>query len=144
MDCKFDTALLHDYLEGTIDDLDRIFVDEHIKVCKKCKKELTMLKLLFWELNEIDTDEIELPAEMESIREKAIDNIMVDDNRNFSVRKFLEFQKKSLENSSIYMSFLPGKKFLKKSIKKSSSLIYNASGKAIKKSIKIIQSRSQT
>ena len=144
MDCKFDTALLHDYLEGTIDDLDRIFVDEHIKVCKKCKKELTMLKLLFWELNEIDTDEIELPAEMESIREKAIDNIMVDDNSNFSVRKILEFQKKSLENSSIYMNFLPGKKFLKKSIKKSSSLIYNASGKAIKKSIKIIQSRSQT
>jgi len=70
MDCKFDAALLHDYLEGTIDDLDRIFVEEHIKVCKKCKRELTMLKLLFWELNEINDDEIALPIELELIREK--------------------------------------------------------------------------
>lgn len=142
MDCKFDTALLHDYLEGTIDDLDRIFVDEHIKVCKKCRKELTMLKLLFWELNEINAAEIELPAELELIREKTIDNIMVDDNSDFGVRKLLELQKKNIENSNMYMNYLPGKKFLEKGIKKSSSFIYSASGKAIKKSIKIIQSRS--
>lgn len=142
MDCKFDAALLHDYLEGTIDELDRIFVDEHIKVCRKCKKELTMLKLLFWELNEINDDEIDLPAELELIREKTIDNILDGAHEEFGIKKILELQKKNMENSSVYINFIPGKKLLKKGIKNTSSLIFNASGKAIKKSIKIIHSRS--
>jgi len=142
MDCKFDAALLHDYLEGTIDDLDRIFVEEHIKVCKKCKRELTMLKLLFWELNEINDDEIALPIELELIREKTIDNILDGVDEDFGIKKLLELQKKHMENSSIYINFIPGNKLLRKGIKNTSSFIYNASGKAIKKSIKIIQSRS--
>jgi hypothetical protein len=142
MDCKFDAALLHDYLEGTIDDLEKIFVDEHLKVCRKCKKELTLLKLLFWELEGISDEDIELPVELEYIREKAVDNIMADESEGFGIKKLLNLQKKNLETSNMYINYIPGKDLFEKGIKKSSSILYNASEKALKKSIKIIQSRS--
>lgn len=141
MECKFDTALLQDYAEGTIDDLEKIFVDEHLKVCRKCKKELTHLKLLFWELEGINDEEIDIPHELESIRENIVDSILADENEGFGIKKLLSIQKNNLETSNMYINYIPGKDLFQKGVKKSSSILYNASGKAIKKGIKIIQSR---
>ncbi len=51
MNCKLDRVLLQDLLEDIIDPVEKLVVEEHLKICKECRKELTELKLLFWDLN---------------------------------------------------------------------------------------------
>jgi len=38
MQCKFDQDLLQHYVDGTIGDLERVFAEEHLKVCPECQE----------------------------------------------------------------------------------------------------------
>ena len=142
LDCKFEPELLQKYVEGTIEPLEKVFVEEHIKVCRSCKKELTEIKLLFWELENIDEGEIEIPAEINNIREAVIDQVLDMETSGDRIKNFISHQKKALESMSTFINFIPGTEQGKKLVKKAPSLIYRASGMAFKGSLKIINSRS--
>lgn len=109
MRCSFDQNLLHDYLENTIEPLEKIILLEHLKVCKECRQELTELKLLYWEFNSLP--DIDLPIETMSVKESVINKIKKDqikDNDKYSFKNYISTQSSALESASIFLRFIPG------------------------------------
>lgn len=91
MECKFDIDLIQEYVEGTIEPLEKIFVEEHLKVCRKCRKELNQFKLLQYELENLEEPE-EVPVELENVRDMVLDNIF-DAPSQYSVKDFIKQRK---------------------------------------------------
>ncbi len=140
--CKFDLDFIQKYAEGDIDPLEKIFVEEHIKVCRSCRKELTEMKLLFWELEDINKNELQVPVEIDNIREKVIDLIFEDEPSKYGLKEFLKQQKKVFTDISSFVNFIPGTNKGKIIAKKAPSVLYRLSGKAFKGSLKIINTRT--
>ena len=148
MSCKFDTFLLQDYLDGAVDALEKIFVEEHLKTCKECRKELSTMKLLFWELNDIKGTEIEIPEELDEIRQKSLDRIFENSQKSMNLKEVVGIQKKNLINAGKFMQYIPGaktgEKYIKSSLKKAPSAALKLSGSILKGGFKLIQMRYQT
>lgn len=130
MNCEFIQGLLQDYLENTIDVFEKIVVEEHLKVCRECKRELTELKLLFWELDEIS--QIDLPHEAIAVKEKVLTDLanteLLDNKKKLlGLKHFIAVQNKVIDNSTLFLRFLPGARFAieksTSSTKKASSLL---------------------
>ncbi len=141
-ECRFDPNIIQKYIEGTIDPLEKIFLDEHIKVCRKCRRELTELKLLFWELENIDENKVEVPFETAEIMESVIDRIMASETSKYGLKDFINNQKKAFEGISAFIDFIPGSREGRNLVKKAPASLYRLSGKAFKGSLKLIQSRA--
>lgn len=73
MNCKMDKRFLYEYSDGTIGDLEKIFAEEHIKVCPSCRRELQLIKDIDASIKNI-TEEIELPDRLSLISELVADN----------------------------------------------------------------------
>jgi hypothetical protein len=65
--CKMETWLLEDYAEGILGIAETTILEAHLHVCNACRQELTHIKLLFWELENLRRDPVEIPAEVESL-----------------------------------------------------------------------------
>lgn len=65
--CKMETWLLEDYAEGILGVAETTLLEAHLQVCADCRQELTRIKLLFWELESIRREAIEVPAVMASM-----------------------------------------------------------------------------
>ncbi|MCX7774465.1 MAG: zf-HC2 domain-containing protein [Clostridia bacterium] len=72
MACQMDRVLLEEYADGLLPKLERLLVEEHIKACSSCKKQLTELKLLFWEIEHAAERHIPLPEELDDVFEHII------------------------------------------------------------------------
>ena len=87
MECSVGSYMIQMYIEGTIDPLEKIFVEEHLKVCKNCRKELTRLKLLYFELENLD-EPSEVPDVLEQVSNMVLDNVF-DTGSRFGLKKFI-------------------------------------------------------
>ncbi len=139
MECRFDIDLILEYVEGTIEPLEKIFVEEHLKVCRKCRKELNQFKLLYFELENLEEPK-EVPEELEGIRNTVLDNIF-DVPSKYGVKDFVRQQKNSMALASEFVDFLPGKSMLEKGLKTTGTVIGTATKKGAKYGLKLIQAR---
>lgn len=144
MECSFDSDMIQMYIEGTIEPLEKIFAEEHLKVCKNCRKELTRLKLLYFELENLD-EPSQFPDELEQVRNMVLDNVF-DTGNKYDIKKFVKQQKKSIGLASGFIDYIPGKSIVKKGIKTTGSIIGRASLKStkygLKYGLKLIQART--
>jgi len=140
MECKFDIDLIQMYIDGTIEPLEKVFVEEHLKVCKKCRKELTQFKLLYYELESLEETK-EVPDEIENVRAMVLDNIF-DSSSKYGIKDYINQQKKSLDIASAFIDYIPGKKTIKKGIKATGSIIGSTTKKSAKYGLKLIQART--
>lgn len=84
MNCKFDENLLYSYVDGTIDALEKIFLEEHIKYCEKCNKELNTIKLIDESLLSIENN---TPERLSIISDLIVDNCLREiEAENFKVK----------------------------------------------------------
>ncbi|MFZ5965650.1 MAG: anti-sigma factor family protein [Bacillota bacterium] len=147
MKCNFDHFLLQEYLDGTIDPLEKIILEGHLKECVECRKELTSLKLLMWELE--DMDEIEIPEELSLIGEKVIEEMMdrYDCEETYGIKAFVGLQKHIVQNSGLFIGFMPGvkpgAKLLEKGIKKAPGVMTKMAARLYKGSKKLAAVRSR-
>lgn len=110
MACQFDEFLLHEYLDGTIGPLEKIFLEEHLQQCRACRKELTSLKLVMWELEGL-ADEVEVPADLEVLRDGVLDVLMADEQtKPFGLADFLAVQKNIWRQAGSFLDCVPGLK----------------------------------
>ncbi len=135
MQCKFDADLLQEYIDATINPLEKLVLEEHLKDCRTCRKNLTELKLLFWELE--DADQIDVPLEASHIHQRVASILDKDlETSRFVAKDFLNLQKKILDTSCKFTQFIPGFKSvttqLEKSTKKAPSLLYKTLGTLVK------------
>ncbi len=140
MECKFDTDLIQEYVEGTIEPLEKIFVVEHLKVCRKCRKELNQFKLLYYELENLEEIK-EVPEELENVRNAVMDNIF-DAPSKYTVKDFVKQHKNSMVLATEFVEYLPGKSIVEKGIKATGLIIGTATKKGAKYGLKLIQART--
>lgn len=140
MECRFDVNLILEYVEGTVEPLEKIFVEEHLKVCRKCRKELNQFKLLYYELENLEEPK-EVPEGLENVRNTVLDNIF-DAPSKYRVKDFINHQKNSIVLASEFVDYLPGKSIVEKGIKATGSIIGTATKKGAKYGLKLIQART--
>ena len=82
MSCKLDKQLLYSLADNTIEPLERIFVEEHLKYCDECNKELQQIKEIDNRLNELEF-EIPIPEKLsvlsQLLAENCVDQMENDD-----------------------------------------------------------------
>lgn len=87
MSCKLDNKLLYSLADNTIEPLERIFVEEHLKYCDKCKKELHEIKQIDNLLGEFEF-EIPIPQKLsvlsQLLAENSIDQM---ENEDMNLRR---------------------------------------------------------
>ncbi len=133
MSCdKLDALLLQDYLEETIDPLERIFVDSHLSICKECRRELTELKLMFWDLNNKSNYELEYPEELDMLKADLIDNFLGEEAK-ISVKKVVNMQVDTIKMSGKFLEYMPGAKQTPKVLKKASKGLAKGFAKGVKR-----------
>lgn len=108
MGCKFNKELLYSYDDNTIEPLERIFVEEHIRYCPDCQNDLKLIKLV----NESINDELfnfDFPDKLSIISELVADNCiskLKDINSRMTINDFIETYKNIsnviTESSSAY------------------------------------------
>lgn len=135
MTCKLDITLLQDLLEGTIDPVEKIFVEEHLKTCKECRKELAELKLLFWDLNDNTNYEVSLPPELGQVKDSLLKQYAAESAKNTS-EIVLEVQRRNARSAGIFLDYVPGIKTGNDLVKKGLRSAPSALGKASKALLK--------
>lgn len=147
MACKMDTDYIQKYIDNALDPLEEIIIQEHIKYCPDCKREFTQLKLLLWELKQLQDVEIEVPKEAAAVRENVLSRLDSINQGGLSIKDILKFQKQIYRNSRRYMKFIPGldegSELIRNGLRKAPSIIYMACKKALLKRIKPSIARSR-
>lgn len=121
MTCKLDKALLQDLLENVIDPVEKIFVEEHLKTCRECRRELKEWKLLFWDLNDSTNHEVALPAELDRIKDSLQALIANEQPSRNTAALVWNIQRQNVKVSSQFLEHVPGiqtgNKLFKESVK---------------------------
>jgi hypothetical protein len=132
MSCdKVDTSLLQDLLEETIDPLEKIFIENHLKICRQCRRELSELKLVFYDLDNKANYETEIPSELDILGEDLIDTFL--GKSKSTSKKIIEMQVDNIKMTGKFIEFLPGAKQAPKALKQAS--------KGLKKGVKRLMAR---
>lgn len=74
--CSLDKDLLYSYIDGTIGELEKIFVEEHLKYCTECQKELRKIREFDNELENLNYKDIYIPDRLSMIAEMVAENCM--------------------------------------------------------------------
>lgn len=133
MSCsKVDSSLLQDLLDHTIDPLEKIFVENHLLTCKDCRRELSELKLMFWELDDKSNYEIEYPAELNTLGSRIIDDFMGEES-GISTAEIIDMQLNTMKLAGNYVEYIPGAKYTSQMLKKASKGLASEVKKLISK-----------
>lgn len=126
--CKMDLNLLQDYIDGTIEPLERVVLEEHLRVCADCRKELNRLKLIDWDLKNFfaETGEIPVPEELAVLRDASIGLFLAeeddraraeendrarsagDDQGKVGFKEVLSLQVSNMNNALMFINILSG------------------------------------
>jgi len=123
--CKFDKDLLQEYIDGLIQPLERILLEEHIKYCKECRQDLNQLKILDWDLKH--REEVEIPLELSSLRRATLEEYFTSVDKEQSrisddiLDKSLTYS--TLKNTVHFVQFLPGKSIVNAAVKSKERLV---------------------
>ena len=73
MCCKFDKELLYAFDDKTIQPLEKIFVEEHIKYCNDCQKDLKLITIINKNIKD-ELTSIKFPDKLSIISQLALEN----------------------------------------------------------------------
>lgn len=141
MSCKLDKKFLYAYADNTIDPLEKILVDEHLKYCDECTKALKLIYDIDKNLSTMD-DDLVFPERLSTISQLTAENCISKIEENDLKLKiqnnyrFYRNFKGNLKNSRKLYKKNPFNKFIHKSIKSSIKFIERPIKKSITKKIK--------
>ncbi|SHN86960.1 zf-HC2 domain-containing protein [Desulfitobacterium chlororespirans] len=147
MTCKLDKLLLQDLLDGTIDPLEKLLVDEHLKICPECRKDLNELKLLFWDLNDKSIYEIALPPELDQqldqLKGLLLEQVF-EPSPQSTFTALMGIQRKNIKSASKFLNYVPGVKtgnYLAKEGLKATPSALKLVSKGLLKSTKLLKAK---
>ncbi len=126
--------LLQQYIDGELELLEKIIIEEHLASCQNCRQELNTLKLIDWDLKHQPI--VEVPPELESYRIAAVkkhlaNNVTVGKESSFN--KTWHLPQHILQHTFSFISYNPINKTVARTAKVTVSLFTRAAGKNIKK-----------
>ena len=111
MQCKFDQDLLQQYVDGTIGHLERVFAEEHLKVCPKCQafiKELNFVAECFTHLHAPDST---LEDELDELVRHTVSMVCAESSK-YNVLSLLHQQRHVATSALGFLQHIPGAKTL--------------------------------
>jgi len=142
--CKFDKQLLYSLTDNTIEPLERIFAEEHLKSCDECKKELELIEKLDKELNEFEF-EIPIPERLSTLSQLLVENCIDKmENEDVKLKKYnynedMKLVKKTIIDAYKVTYDNPYNKFIEKNLTKAVGLISKPAKKYYSKKISKIK-----
>jgi len=127
--------VLMDYLEGTLDEVSRLLVQEHLKTCIQCKTRIDTYLKFFGTLDQLATEEVELPKELDNVLDKVYETYEYH-QRLHLVRDYLTIQKTIFKGNMQFVQYVPGTNLGKKAVKSMWRGAIKVSGFALKKGYK--------
>jgi len=109
--CNIDKGLLQKYLDKDIDPLEKILLENHLLNCSQCRKDLNQLKIMEWDLNNIDLPEA--PKDLAAVRSTALDKYFedIDESKtSLGAKGIMNLQYSNLKHIVSFVNYLPGKK----------------------------------
>ena len=105
--------LLQPYIDGQLGELDRILLEEHLKYCFSCQRELNQYIVLDWHLKGIK-EKIPVPEELSQLRAEAIDHYFkeMDLEGNITVSDIVKIQYTAWKNVFNGAYYMPGRKVI--------------------------------
>lgn len=73
-----ETWLLEDYAEGLLDVAETTLLEAHLAVCPDCRRELSHIKLLFWELESMRREPVPVPDALRRAEGAMLDKWLSD------------------------------------------------------------------
>jgi anti-sigma factor RsiW len=73
--CKMETWLLEDYAEGLLGVAETTLLEAHLAVCEDCRRELSHIKLLFWELESMRREPIPVPEALDGLENAILESM---------------------------------------------------------------------
>ena len=137
MTCNMDENFLYAYEDGTIDPLEKIFVEEHLKHCSKCRKQLEIINNIEKNLSMIQNN-FPVPDRLSIISQMVAENCIESiENKDSSVRRqnYRE-NMKSIGDIIIRSQFLKNNNPYNKAINKCVKAVVSAAEKPAKKYIR--------
>lgn len=126
--------LLHQYIDGDLDSLEALILEEHLADCQTCRRELNQLKLLDWDLQHQRV--VELPAELAVMRAAAVKTCLADvraDQKSAPLAKTWHLQQHVLQHTFSFISYNPVNHAVARSVKKTASVLGRAAGNSLRK-----------
>lgn len=126
--------LLQQYIDGDLEPLETIVIEEHLSACQSCRRMLNQLKLMDWDLKHQPV--VEPPPELEAHRQAAVkihlSNVKAAESRE-PVKETWRLQKQILKHTFAFVSYNPVNQRVAGSAKKTFLVITRAAGKSLKK-----------
>jgi len=126
--------LLQEYLDGTIDQLEKIVLEEHLSACTDCRRLLQQFRLLEWELR--SRPAVKVPVELAVLRRAAVEQHLARsaaDNKPSLAKDLLQLQLHILRHSASHIGYNPLNRSLNRTVKKTFSILGKAAGTRLKK-----------
>lgn len=137
MICNMDEYLLYAYEDGTIDPLEKIFVEEHLKHCSKCRTQLEIIKNVEKKLQMVQSD-FPVPDRLSIISQMVAENCIEsieDKDPIVRLRNYRE-EMKSIGNVIMRSQFLKNKNPYNKAVNKRALRVLAAAETSARKYIK--------
>lgn len=137
MTCNMDENLLYAYEDGTIDPLEKIFVEEHLKHCGKCRRQLEIIKNIEKNLKMAE-NKLKVPDRLSIISQMVAENCIKNiENKDSRVRRRNYGENmKSIRNVIIRSQFVKNNNPYNKAVNKCVKVMAATAEKPVKKYIK--------
>ena len=112
MNCIFTGKYIHDYLDGELDELTALIIREHLTECEACKTNAAQIKQLFYEIDKLGKETVEVPEELDSICDRVYN--ICNGKKRFTIKDYICIQKVLLKRQVSFISFIPGTRKLGK------------------------------
>lgn len=126
--------LLQQYIDGELEMLEEMILEEHLATCLTCRKMLNGLKLMDWDLKHQPV--VEPPPELIACRKVAIKTHLADirdARRKEAVKDTFRLQKHVLQHTFSFISYNPVNRTVARSVGKTVSTITRAAGSRLRK-----------
>ncbi len=116
-------TLLQHYIDRELLPSEKVLVEEHLRSCKNCRRELNRLKILDWDLHSMP--EIPVPGELSHVRHITLDRHFQRKGagqgekgaRGPKTRGVLQMQYHTFRYTLRFFHYMPGSKAVQKSLK---------------------------
>ncbi len=108
--CDLNKELLHEYMDGELNVLEAKLLEEHLKICPECRRELNQLKILDWDFRFHNYADIP-HQKLADLRINTFDHCfaeLLSSQDNASLVDVYKIQTSSMKLAVNYMQFLPG------------------------------------
>jgi anti-sigma factor RsiW len=105
-----DTDILQEYIDDCLEDFEKLILQEHLKNCEMCRRELAQLKVLDWDLRHLPID---IPQEFGRVRQASLHDLEPPTISHQGIKGILALQRQIFAHSASFVHFMPSTKMIR-------------------------------